>query len=94
MRTSAEARWPNRWFERARIDHELLVCARNNPSVDQLQPVFGEGRRLQRLVGACLQLGSLYDTAVYATLDAINRPLGRARFRQVAAFDADERAQA
>jgi hypothetical protein len=55
---------------------------------------FGEGRRLQRLVGACLQLGSLYDTAVYATLDAINRPLGRARFRQVAAFDADERAQA
>jgi hypothetical protein len=55
---------------------------------------FGERRRLQRLVGACLQFGSLYDTAVYATLDAINRPLGRARFRQVAAFDADERAQA
>lgn len=55
---------------------------------------FGEGRRLQRLVGACLQIGSLYDTAVYATLDAINRPLGRARFRQVAAFDADSRARA
>jgi hypothetical protein len=55
---------------------------------------FGEGRRLQRLVGACLQFGSLYDTAVYATLDAINRPLGRARFRQIAAFDADARARA
>jgi hypothetical protein len=55
---------------------------------------FGEGRRLQRLVGACLQLGSLYDTAVYATLDAINRPLGRARFRELAAFDTDERARA
>lgn len=55
---------------------------------------FGEGRRLQRLVGACLQFGSLYDTAVYATLDAINRPLGRARFRQVAAFDADAEARA
>ena len=55
---------------------------------------FGEGRRLQRLVGACLQIGSLYDTAVYATLDAINRPLGRDRFRQVAAFDADSRARA
>lgn len=55
---------------------------------------FGEGRRLQRLVGACLQLGSLYDTAVYATLDAINRPLGRARFRQLAAFDAEGRARA
>jgi len=55
---------------------------------------FGEGRRLQRLVGACLQSGSLYDSAVYATLDAINRPLGRARFRQVAAFDAQERARA
>jgi hypothetical protein len=51
---------------------------------------FGQGRRLQRLVGACLQFGSLYDTAVYATLDAINRPLGRARFRELAQFDADE----
>jgi hypothetical protein len=55
---------------------------------------FGEGRRLQRLVGACLQFGSLYDTAVYATLDAINRPLGRARFRELAAFDTDDRARA
>jgi hypothetical protein len=55
---------------------------------------FGEGRRLRRLVGACLQFGSLYDTAVYATLDAINRPLGRARFRQVAAFDAEDQARA
>lgn len=55
---------------------------------------FGEGRHLQRLVGACLQLGSLYDTAVYATLDAINRPLGRARFRELAAFALEDRAQA
>ena len=55
---------------------------------------FGEGRRLQRLVGACLQHGSLYDSAVYATLDAINRPLGRARFRELAAFDADSRTRA
>lgn len=55
---------------------------------------FGAGRRLQRLVGACLQTGSLYDTAVYATLDAINRPLGRARFRQVSSFTADDRARA
>lgn len=55
---------------------------------------FGEGRHLQRLVGACLQFGSLYDTAVYATLDAINRPLGRARFREVAAFDAQTKARA
>jgi hypothetical protein len=55
---------------------------------------FGEGRRLRRLVGACLQLGSLYDTAVYATLDAINRPLGRARFRELAAFDAEASSRA
>jgi hypothetical protein len=47
---------------------------------------FGSGRQVQRHVGACLQRGSLYDTAVYATLDAINRPLGRARFRQLAAL--------
>lgn len=55
---------------------------------------FGEGRHLHRLVGACLQRGSLYDTAVYATLDAINRPLGRARFRELAAFDAQATARA
>jgi len=48
---------------------------------------FGAGRQVQRLVGASLQRGSLYDTAVYATLDAINRPLGRARFRKLAAFE-------
>lgn len=52
---------------------------------------FGEGRRrLQKVAGACLQHGSLYDTAVFATLDAINRPLGRARFRQLAVLDSDE----
>ena len=56
---------------------------------------FGEGRRLQRVAGACLQLGSLNDTAVFATLDAINRPLGRARFRQLAVLDnADVEVQA
>lgn len=48
---------------------------------------FGEGRRTQRLTGTCIQHGSLYDAAVYATLDAINRPLGQARFRQVASLD-------
>jgi hypothetical protein len=47
---------------------------------------FGSGRQVLRHVGACLQHGSLYDNAVYATLDAINRPLGRARFRQLAAL--------
>lgn len=51
---------------------------------------FGEGRRLQKVAGACLQHGSLYDTAVYATLDAINRPLGRARFRQLAVLGGQE----
>ncbi|HKK69785.1 MAG TPA: hypothetical protein VKA86_01110 [Candidatus Krumholzibacteria bacterium] len=51
---------------------------------------FGEGRRLQKVAGACLQHGSLNDTAVYATLDAINRPLGRARFRQLAVLDSEE----
>ena len=52
---------------------------------------FGEGRRrLQKVAGACLQHGSLYDTAVYATLDAINRPLGRARFRQLAVLDSGD----
>jgi len=50
---------------------------------------FGEGRRTQRLTGACAQRGSLYDAAVYATLDAINRPLGQARFRQVTTLDAE-----
>lgn len=51
---------------------------------------FGEGRRMQKVAGACLQHGSLYDTAVYATLDAINRPLGRARYRQLAVLGAEE----
>lgn len=48
---------------------------------------FGRGREVQRLVGACLVHGSLYDTAVYATLDAVNRPLGRARFAQLAVIE-------
>lgn len=44
---------------------------------------FGEGRRWLRLAGSCLQAGSLHDAAVHATLDALNRPLGRARYREV-----------
>lgn len=48
---------------------------------------FGRGRDVQRLVGACLVHGSLYDTAVYATLDAVNRSLGRARFAQLAVIE-------
>lgn len=54
---------------------------------------FGEGRRLSSVAGACLQRGSLYDTAVYATLDAINRPLGRARFRQLAVVESERAEQ-
>lgn len=54
---------------------------------------FGEGRRLSSVAGACLQRGSLYDTAVYATLDAINRPLGRARFRQLAVVEDEQIAE-
>lgn len=54
---------------------------------------FGEGRRLSSVAGACLQRGSLYDTAVYATLDAINRPLGRARFRQLAVVESEQAEQ-
>lgn len=51
---------------------------------------FGRGRQVQSLAGACLQRGSLYDAAVYAVLDALNRPLGRARFR-AAVVGEDER---
>jgi hypothetical protein len=45
---------------------------------------FGKGRDVQSVVGACPQRGTLYETAVYATLDAINRPLGQAHFRELA----------
>jgi len=51
---------------------------------------FGTGRETRRLAGSCIQRGSLYDAAVYATLDAINRPLGQARFRQMATLDVDD----
>jgi hypothetical protein len=44
---------------------------------------FGRGRDLQRLCGTCPQRGSLYETAVYATLDALNRRLGQSRFREL-----------
>ena len=45
---------------------------------------FGKGREIQAVIGTAPQRGSLYDTAAYATLDAINRPLGRAHFRELA----------
>lgn len=45
---------------------------------------FGKGREIQTVIGTCPQRGSLYDTAGYAVLDAINRPLGRANFRELA----------
>jgi hypothetical protein len=48
---------------------------------------FGRGREMHRLAGACLQRGSLYETTVYATLDALNRPLGRAGFRRLALLE-------
>ena len=51
---------------------------------------FGEGRRTERLAGACLQRGSIHETAVFATLDALNRALGRARFRQLGVFESEE----
>jgi hypothetical protein len=44
---------------------------------------FGRGRELSRLCGTCLQRGSLYETAVYATLDALNRSLGQAEFMEL-----------
>lgn len=44
---------------------------------------FGRGRELQRLCGTCPQRGSLYETAVYATLDALNRRLGQSQFREL-----------
>lgn len=51
---------------------------------------FGHGRQVRRLVGACLDQGSLYDTAVYATLDAINRPLGRAEYARLSVLEGME----
>ncbi len=50
---------------------------------------FGAGRKIETMVGACIQRGSLYDTAVYATLDAINRPLGQASYRTLAYLEED-----
>jgi hypothetical protein len=51
---------------------------------------FGDGRRLERYLGSCPNRGSLYDAAVYAVLDALNRPLGRARFRMLSLLESDE----
>jgi hypothetical protein len=51
---------------------------------------FGDGRRLDRYLGSCPNRGALYDAAVYAVLDALNRPLGRARFRMLALLENDE----
>lgn len=73
---------------------ELRVVDMGDTPLVAVSIDFGEGRRLKRLAGACLQHGSLQDAAVYATLDAINRPLGRARFRQLAVLEERERARA
>ena len=61
---------------------ELRVVELGTDEVVVLTVDFGEGRSHRRVTGACLQNGSLLDAAVYATLDALNRPLGRARFRE------------
>ena len=52
---------------------------------------FGDGREVKRYLGSCPSRGSLYDAAVYAVLDALNRPLGRVRFRTLAVVEGNER---
>lgn len=54
---------------------------------------FGDGREVRRYLGSCPNRGSLYDAAVYAVLDALNRPLGRARFRRLAILEDRERGE-
>ena len=48
---------------------------------------FGRGRDLQRLAGTAIERGSLYETTVYACLDALNRPLERAEYRDLLVQD-------
>ncbi len=50
---------------------------------------FGHGRQLLRLVGTAIDRGSLYETTVYACLDALNRPLERAEYRDLLVQEAD-----
>lgn len=49
--------------------------------------VFGRGRDARRLAGVCVDCGSLYETTVYACLDALNRSLGRVEFRDLMVQD-------
>lgn len=48
---------------------------------------YGHHRQTVRLAGTCPERGSLYETAAYAVLDALNRPLGRAEFRDLMVQD-------
>jgi len=48
---------------------------------------FGVNRQIQRLAGTCWERGSLYEATVYACLDALNRPLGRAEFQDLMVQD-------
>jgi len=50
---------------------------------------FGRGREARRLAGICVEDGSLYETTVYACLDALNRSLGRVQFRDLMVQDED-----
>jgi len=48
---------------------------------------FGRGREFHRLAGTAIEHGSLYETTVYACLDALNRPLERAEYRDLLVQD-------
>lgn len=50
---------------------------------------FGRGRDARRLVGVCVDHGSLYEATVYACLGALNRSLGRAEYRDLMVQDED-----
>ncbi len=50
---------------------------------------FGANRQIQRLAGTCWDNGSLYESTVYACLDALNRPLGKAEFQDLMVQDED-----
>jgi hypothetical protein len=50
---------------------------------------YGLNRQIQRLAGTCWDQGSLYESTVYACLDALNRPLGKAEFQDLMVQDED-----
>ena len=50
---------------------------------------YGRGRAARRLAGACVESGSLYEATVYACLDALNRSLDRAEYRDLMVQDED-----